>query len=260
MSKPSVPPTIYPSLGDVVNTKVLRRHLSSGLIVAGTHDVLPLWVYDYTALCERRRSWDQVTTTCRGLVRDNKGLVVARPFQKFLGWGQKSTSALRATRWSDHWYATEKVDGTMITASNYHGHLLLATRRTFDAWQLSRVRELWPAGLLPDMGTTWVLEYVGPENRIVVFYPDEALYGIGAIDNTTGADLATVLTEMHRSGFRAPKLYEAAGPEDLLKLENNDARHEGFVVVWLRKGAPSGRLKVKYPSYNAVHSAARTRR
>lgn len=259
MSRPPVSASTYPNINDTLNTKVLRRHLSSGLVVAGTHDVLPLLVYDYTALCERRHSWDQVTTTCRGLVRDNKGLVVARPFQKFSGWGQKSTSALRATRWSDDWYAVEKLDGTMVTASNYYGHLLLATRRTFDAWQLARVKALWPKGALPEPGTTWVIEYVGPENRIVIEYPEEALYAIGAIDNHSGADLDSVLGGLYGSGFAEPKRYEASGPEDLLKRENNDAKHEGYVVVWPRKNAPSGRLKVKYPSYNAVHSAHRAK-
>jgi hypothetical protein len=260
MPKPPAVSTSYPALADVIDTRVLRRHLSSGLIKAATHDVLPLWVYDYTALCERRRAWDPVTITCRGLIRDNKGLVVARPFQKFLGWGEKTTSALRATRWTNNWYAVEKIDGTMITASNYHGHLLLATRRTFDAWQIPRVRALWPVGLLPDQGVTWVLEYVGPKNQIVVHYPNEALYAIGAIDNVTGADLDTLLADLHQSGFQAPRLYEATGPEDLLKREKNDAAHEGFVVVWPRKNTPSGRLKVKYPSYNVAHTSARERR
>jgi RNA ligase len=245
----------YPQLSDVLNRKVLERHLGSGVVKATTHPNLPLIVYNYTGLCERRRAWDGVTTLTRGLVRDNKGLVVARPFQKFFGWGQKTTSALRAVRWSDEWYAMEKVDGTMVTATNYQGQLVLATRGSFDAWQMGRAYALWPVGLLPEPGVTWVLEYVGPENRIVVVYAEEALYALGVIDNWDGQDDFVGLKELWQSGFAEPAHYEADSPEELLKLCAGDGTAEGFVVVWPRRKGPSGRLKVKHPAYQAVKAA-----
>ena len=195
----------YPKLEQVLNRRTLQRHLSAAIVKAATHPTLPLYVYNYTSLCERRRTWDGVTTVTRGLVRDNKGLVIARPFQKFFGAEEKKTSALRAIRWTDEWYAAEKLDGTMITASNYFGHLLLATRGSFDAWQLARARALWPNNVLPEPGVTWVLEYVGPGNRIVVHYPEEKLYALGVIDNYTGTDLFDDLESLYSHGFFRPQ-------------------------------------------------------
>jgi RNA ligase len=243
----------YPQLSSILNPKVLRRHVDAGIVKATPHDRGGLVVFNYTGLCERRRCWDGVTCVTRGLVRDSKGLVIARPFQKFFGWGQKTTSALRAVRWTDEWYALEKLDGTMVTASNHHGELLLATRGSFDAWQLERVAAIWPDGLLPAPGVTWVLEYVGPDNQIVVRYDEEQLYALGVISNWDGSDDFSALAELWQCGFSAPAHYEADGPDALLKLCANDGSAEGFVVIWPRKGRPSGRLKVKHPAYIEAH-------
>jgi RNA ligase len=249
----------YPKLEQVLNRRQLAQHLSGGIVKAATHPVLPLIVYNYTSLCERRRTWDGVTTVTRGLVRDNKGFVVARPFQKFFGHEEKKTSALRAVRWTDEWYAVEKVDGTMITASNYHGHLMLATRGSFDAWQLGRVRALWPQGVLPEAGTTWVLEYVGPENRIVVEYGHEAVYGLAVLDNWSGADRFSDMGAMWKAGFLEPQRYSAGSVGELLKLCAQDGSAEGFVAVWPRSNGPSGRLKVKHPAYLSAIDHSRRR-
>jgi hypothetical protein len=237
----------YPRLDDILNRKVLDSHLAKGFVKAGTHPSLPLAVYDYTSLCERRRVWDGVTTITRGLVRDNKGLVIGRPFQKFFGWKQKSTSAIRSVSFADDWYATEKFDGTMIVASNCEGTPILSTRRTFDAWQLQNARRLWPSGVIPDPGITYVLEYVGPDNRIVVPYSTERLVLLAVIDNWTGADCIGVYEEL-ATVFPIPERFEASSPEQLLHNQP-PGLHEGFVLVWPRRNKPSGRLKVKFPEW-----------
>jgi RNA ligase len=245
----------YPHLDLVLNRKVLDRHLGSGIVRATPHERGGLIVYNYSGLCERRRSWDGVTCVTRGLVRDNKGFVIARPFQKFFGWGQKTTSALRAVRWTDEWYALEKLDGTMLTASNYHGQLLVATRGSFDAWQIARALAIWPDGLVPPAGVTWVIEYVSPDNQIVVKYDCDELDALGVINNWDGADDFGSLEQLWSAGFSRPTRYVADSPDQLLGLCADDGSAEGFVAVWPRKGRPSGRLKVKHPAYIEAHQA-----
>lgn len=237
-----------PNLDDILNRKNLERHITNGIVKVATHPTLPLYLYDYSSLCERRSAWDGVTIQTRGLMRDNKGVVVARPFQKFFSYGGKSTSAVSAFRWTDDWYATEKVDGSMIIAAQYEGELVLSTRGSFDAWQIDAALRIWPKSLIPRLGQTWVLEYVAPENRIVIEYPEPRLYFLGGIDNWTGADVP-----QDTSGFWTPKMYGAETVDELLKQEKNDGLREGFVVVSPRTDRPSPRLKVKYSAYNERH-------
>lgn len=247
--------TPNPKLDEILNRKKLDSHVNNKIVSVATHEnhELPLYVYNYTSLCERRWKWDQVTVTCRGLVRDNKGFIVSRPIQKFFGWGGKSSSAVRSVSWDGDWFATEKVDGTMITAASYQDQLVLATRGSFDDWRLDEVRKLWPAGFLPEPGKTIVLEYIGPDNPIVVPYTESQLVALAVIDNWTGADDWIMYDEILTLGFRATERYSADSPEELLALLPPDVIHEGFVVVWDRKGKPSGRLKVKTEAWRAEH-------
>lgn len=247
---------VYPQLDDIFDRKGIDRHIGKSTLKVATHDRLPLYVYCYTQRCERMRTWDQVTVTCRGLVRDNKGRVISRGFQKFFGQGQKTTSALRATRMTDDWYAAEKLDGTMVTAGNLDGQLVLATKASFDDIRLTAAARLWPQGLIPEPGTTWVCELVGPDHQIVVEYPQEKLALLSVIDNWTGADRISDIADIaRRGGFYLPKRYEAETIDELLAQERDDASMEGFVLVWPRRDKPSGRLKVKYPSWIQAHRA-----
>lgn len=47
------------------------------------HPTLPLTVYNYTNSCQYTRAWTPVTTAARGLVVDDAGNVIARPWAKF---------------------------------------------------------------------------------------------------------------------------------------------------------------------------------
>lgn len=242
-----------PTLDDILNRKVLDRHLGSGIVKCDTHDTLPLYLYDYSTLCERRWSWDGVTILTRGLIRDNKGIVIGRPLQKFFSRGGKSTSAVPAPRWNEYWYALEKVDGSMIVAANYKGELVLSTRGSFHSKQIAMAQAIWPKGALPVEGTTWVLEYVGPDNKIVVDYDEPALYLLAVVDNWSGVDKGTAEEIAEEVGLETPKRIEAETLEELMEQGPDDGTQEGWVLVWPRDKKPSPRLKVKYPAYLKRH-------
>lgn len=242
-----------PKLDDILNRKQLDRHIANQIVKVATHPTLPLYLYDYTSLCERRDKWDGVTVTTRGLLRDNKGTVIGRPFQKFFSWGGKSTSAVPGFRWADDWYGVEKVDGTMIVASQFEGQLVLTTRASFDAWQIAAARKLWPEGLLPPVGITWMLEYCGPDNQIVIEYDKPTLYFLGAINNWTGEDCLPGAFDRIENLATPRTFMSVETVEELQRQMNNDGTVEGFVVVAPRPGRPSPRLKVKYAAYNQRH-------
>jgi RNA ligase len=61
----------------------LNQYYEDGLLYKQTHPTLPLTIWNYTPNTQYSNLWDDITTQCRGLVTDNDGNVVARPFKKF---------------------------------------------------------------------------------------------------------------------------------------------------------------------------------
>ena len=62
---------------------ILQDYIDKGLVVKQDHPSLPLSIYNYSRTCQYEGKWDHVTMTCRGLILDNKGNVVAKGFPKF---------------------------------------------------------------------------------------------------------------------------------------------------------------------------------
>lgn len=69
------------------NLELLQKHyIDKGLIIKQVHPTLPLSIYNYSRECQFNKNWDRYTLACRGLVLDNEGNVIAKPFPKFFNW------------------------------------------------------------------------------------------------------------------------------------------------------------------------------
>jgi hypothetical protein len=53
-----------------------------------THPTLPLFIHNYSEKTQFDKRWDEVTMSCRGLILDNNGDVIARPWKKFFNYGE----------------------------------------------------------------------------------------------------------------------------------------------------------------------------
>ena len=60
--------------------KVLEKYHQDGLLYKQQHPSLPLTIWNYTEIVQFEGKWDEITLMCRGLVTDDKGKIVARPF------------------------------------------------------------------------------------------------------------------------------------------------------------------------------------
>ena len=61
----------------------LEQYSRTGHLFKQTHRTLPLSIWNYSPEVQYNQLWDDITLQCRGLVTDNEGNVVARPFKKF---------------------------------------------------------------------------------------------------------------------------------------------------------------------------------
>ena len=63
--------------------KVLEKYYNDGLVYKQVHPTLPLTIWNYSEKVQYEGLFDDITLQTRGLVTDDKGNVVARPFKKF---------------------------------------------------------------------------------------------------------------------------------------------------------------------------------
>jgi RNA ligase len=101
-------------------------------------------------------------------------------------------------------------------------------------------------------GVTYLFEYVGPSNRIVVNYSEDNLILHGAIYTDSGLDFEV------KEPFEKVKSYEMQGAifgdslyNHLLNL--NISNEEGFVIKVKEHGLPTWMCKIKFEDYCLLH-------
>lgn len=195
-------------------------------------------LYDYTHVAQFSKTWNNETRLCRGLVTDENGVILGRPFRKFFNLGEIDVELP-----DEPFEVFDKLDGSLIIAYLWHGGLGVNTRGSFVSDQAIAAKAwLDGRGFVPEEGVTYCFEWIAPDNRIVVNYGDrrECVF-LDLLDNRTGQSI-----ESDWSGARATKV--SANRFDELP-DRDDA--EGYVVRF-----QSGlRVKIKHPRYVQIHRA-----
>ena len=105
----------------------LEQYSRTGHLFKQVHRTLPLSIWNYTPEVQYGQSWDEVTLQCRGLVTDNEGNIVARPYKKFFNIEEgKHTS-------TEEFDVFEKMDGSLGILFYYEGELLTNEER-YNIW------------------------------------------------------------------------------------------------------------------------------
>jgi len=220
----------------------LPQLITDGLITGRMHPSLPLTIYNYTAKCQHLGAWDDTTKACRGLIVDDDGVIVARPFPKFFNLHETDPSEIP---WHLDYEITEKMDGSLFIATTYKGHNVFATRGSFESEQAIRgeyiLNRLYPDAVIVSP-FTYCFEVIYPENRIVVNYGVERLVLL-AIFLPSGQEwpIDSLTCDTPR---RLPK----GTPINTLKSMIAD-NEEGYVVRFEN----GFRLKVKGDEYLRLH-------
>lgn len=224
-----------------VSLDLLWSYVERRLIRAQRHPRYPLTIWNYTQRTQFDQAWDEVTTMARGLVTDDDGRVIARPFPKFFNLGEVATIP------DEPFEVTEKLDGSLIIVFLYEDDAVVASRGSFISeharWAQDLLDRTYPhvrARLRP--GVTYLFELIHPENRIVVDYgPEESLTLIVMLDTATGRDLP--LEDLGTPMVRAyPELRDWSDLPDRPNAEGYVLRFESGL-----------RLKVKQDEYLRVH-------
>lgn len=230
--------------------EILNKYIEEGLVVKNDHPTLPLSIYNYSRTTQYEGKWDDITKSCRGLILDNNGNVIAKTFDKFFNLEEHKPEEIP----NEEFEVYEKLDGSLGILFWYQGKWILASKGSFISEQSIKGREIlnskYSIEPLP-RGYTTLVEIIYPENRIVCNYGnDEVLVVLSMISNATGKELDydSLLKINEVTGLPVVKKYDGIQDYKTLKqLISND--REGYVVRF-RNGF---RVKIKGEEYVRLH-------
>ena len=232
--------------------EILNKYNDDNLVYKQIHPTLPLTIWNYSEKVQYDNLWDDITTQTRGLVTDDKGNIVARPFKKFFNDSEKKHTP------TPDFDVYEKMDGSLGILFYYEGEWVLATRGSFTSDQAVKGFEMLQKYDYQKLHKdyTYLFEIIYDDNRIVVKYNYEDLVLLGMINTETGYDvdlygegndvrLKNLITNL---GFKVVKKYDGINDYSILKGMIKDDE-EGFVV----KFSNGDRMKIKGEEYMKLH-------
>ena len=223
---------------------LLEKYHQDGLLDKQNHPTLPLTIWNYTPKVQYEGLWDEITLQCRGLVTDDKGKIIARPFRKFFNLEEGKYTP------TETFEVYAKLDGSLGIVFWYKDEWHIATRGSFVSDQAVKGKEMLDKyntkyGLYP--GYTYLMEIIYPENRIVVDYKGaEKLVVLACFHSEKGVEGR--IDEMVNEGWEIVKKYDGISDYNTLKSIIKDDE-EGFVVRFTN----GDRVKIKGAEYLRLH-------
>lgn len=134
--------------------------------------------------------------------REDTKELISRPFPKFFNVNERADTQFSEICWENARYYT-KFDGSLAIPVNINGWIQWKTKKSFSSDVAKRIQKYWErnnrmthpvSGEGFDNATlagacdnyTPLFEYIGPDNQIVLEYPEESLRYLGFRNNHTG--------------------------------------------------------------------------
>lgn len=235
-----------------VDWNTLNVYIDNNLITANKHPEYDIWILNYSPKVQSKKFWDEYTLSCRGLVIDVDGNILARPFQKFKNFEEHEQSEIDLNQDYD---VFEKMDGSLIIVFYYTPRMtwIVASRGSFISEQSIEAQKMLNDSIFENLNKncTYLFEIIYPENRIVVDYGNrKELVLLSRVETTTGFELFyDDLVRLYSIYFTVVKKFDVKITDlnELKKLEEENK--EGFVVRFFN----GFRVKVKFSEYVRLH-------
>jgi RNA ligase len=225
----------------------LERYYKDGWLIKQIHPTLPLTIWNYSQTTQYEGKWDEVTLMCRGLVTDDMGNIVARPFKKFFNIEEGKHNP------TPDFDVYEKMDGSLIIIFWYDGGWVVASRGSFTSDQAVGASKIFFDELDHNfsIGITYLFEFTAHWNRIVVDYGEKPnLTLLGAIRTDDGDEASWEILKGIGDGAKCDVVKKYGGISDYSTLKGmigNNA--EGFVIRF----SNGDRMKIKGEEYLRLH-------
>lgn len=231
------------------NINIINQYIDEGWISKTNHPTLPIAVYNYTRKTQFDRHWDDITISCRCLVLDNDGNLIAKSFDKFFNLEELGNINFP----NEPFEVYEKLDGSIILAFRYDNTWIITSKSSFTSLHAIEASNLFYKleydKLFSDLiNVSIVFEYISDWNRIVVRYDRTrlVLLSMYSIDLNKEIPLSAIQA-IYSENIDYPKRYN---PDSFTSLKNKISdNEEGFVIRF-----DSGfRFKIKGEEYVKLH-------
>jgi RNA ligase len=235
-------------LFEYVNEKELREMMDAGYINMQMHPSAPLYIYNYSKMCQIDKMWNDTTEKCRGLIVDSNDNIVSRPFPKFYNFEEFGDPSIVPNL---PFEVYEKLDGTLGIMYWIDNQPLISTRGSFTSDQAihathilhTKYKDTWKS---LDKSKTYLFEIIYPEDLHVVTYKGiDDIFLLAVIDTEAGSDEDIY---NYSNLFQVTKKYDCDDWRNVRNLFSGNNR-EGFVV----KFSNGFRMKLKYQEYMRLH-------
>lgn len=257
----------------LVHDTLLKLEEEKGITHSFNPDYPKLVVLNYDQI--ESPKFDPIVRECRSLVLeyDNGWHVISRSFDRFFNYGEEPVG------WNiQDLVAYEKMDGSLISVFFYNGEWLYRTRKMLmpvSNIHDSSLNVTWNNFIEEALGEKWldfceensrvlnhvfhshtfIFEVVGPENRVVVRYPDRKAALLAIRHNSSGgyARRQVVLPDSVAKdyGWIVPREYTFATMSQCLESAKELRNLEEGYVLYGTDQAPA--FKMKNPAYVAAH-------
>ncbi len=211
---------------------------------------LPIYIYNYTDMCQYQQKWNEHTITHRWLVKDEAWNIIARSFDKIFNYEELSWRKRRELIDWNTLFVQEKLDWSMLIAFPYEWQWITATRWSFTSEQaIEWMKILQEKHYFDhmDIKNTYVFEVIYPENRIVVNYGDERRCVLLQIFDEDQQPIGT--SDYDKTVFDLPKKYWIWDMADLPMLIDQAPKWDEWFVCWTGRKL----FKIKLKEYLELH-------
>jgi hypothetical protein len=232
--------------------EILNKYYEKGLVYKQVHPTLPLTIWNYSEKVQYEGLFDGVTLNTRGLVTDDKGSIVARPFKKFFNMEENKHTP------TEEFDVFEKMDGSLGILFHYQDQWVMATRGSFVSEQAVKGFEMLKNYDYEKLhkNYTYLFEIIYKENRIVVQYDFDDLILLGMIETKTGYEVdlhndgadIRLKNLIENIGFKVVRKFKKVKSYEPLKDFIPDSK-EGYVVRF----SNGDRIKIKGKEYLRLH-------
>lgn len=202
---------------------------------------------------------------CRGIIFYPDGRLMSRPFDKFFNVGEREETQVRNIDLSQPHVIMEKMDGSMIRPIRVNGEVRLATKmgitdtsiaaeqylQSLDKERYAKIIAYLDTKL--KSGMTPLMEFVAPDNRIVIEYNEPDLVLLAVRDNYSGSyyDVNDLESVSFNSTLSLVPMYGAVEGsfEDYIARQREAEGREGDIICF----ASGHRLKIKNDWYVRIH-------
>ena len=200
----------------------------------------------------------EIRRECRGLIFDDQGYLISRPYHKFFNMNERDETDIKNLPFFREHNVLEKLDGSMVRPFMLNSELRLGTKMGIT--DTSMMAEEYLAGHHVNLhdqieiwlaeGWTPIFEFVGPHNKIVVDYDQPGLYLTALREVDTGNYLDIQKFTHYTKKHNHKALSSDNGQLDARIDEIRSAKNsEGVVIRWY----DGHMVKVKNDWYLRLH-------